>query len=134
MSRFTLSRITFYHFLLLTAAFLAGAAFFTGTAFALAARPDGVRALVGALLFGPDALLSGAAAQDAGGTDAAGTATGLVNGVGSVGGMLEGLTLPALSAHFGWQVMFPLLAALAVCAALALIPALRRIDTRIGEV
>ncbi len=89
-------------------------------------------ALVGALLFGPDALLSGAAAQDVGGLAAAGTATGLVNGVGSVGGMLEGVTLPAISAHFGWQAMFPLLAALAVCGALALIPAARRADTRMG--
>ncbi|HEY1537257.1 MAG TPA: MFS transporter [Polyangiaceae bacterium] len=90
-------------------------------------------ALVGALLFGPDALLSGAAAQDAGGAAAAATATGLVNGVGSIGGMLEGVTLPAVSAHFGWQAMFPLLAGLAVCAALALIPATRRPDTRTGE-
>jgi predicted MFS family arabinose efflux permease len=46
--------------------------------------------------------------------------------------MLEGITLPAISAHFGWQAMFPLLAALAVCAALALIPAARRPDTRLG--
>jgi sugar phosphate permease len=88
-------------------------------------------ALVGALLFGPDALLSGAAAQDVGGAAAAATATGLVNGVGSLGGMLEGVTLPAVSAHFGWQAMFPLLAGLAVCAALALIPAARRPDTRL---
>lgn len=87
-------------------------------------------ALVGALLYGPDALLSGAAAQDVGGAAAAATATGLVNGVGSLGGMLEGVTLPAVSAHFGWQAMFPLLAALALCAAVALIPAARRPDTR----
>ena len=90
-------------------------------------------ALVGALLFGPDALLSGAAAQDVGGAAAAATATALVNGVGSVGGMLEGLTLPAISASFGWQAMFPLLAALAVGAALALIPAARRPDTRVAQ-
>jgi sugar phosphate permease len=88
---------------------------------------------VGALLFGPDALLSGAAAQDAGGAAAAATATGLVNGVGSIGGMLEGVTLPAVSAHFGWQAMFPVLAVLALCAALALLPAARRADMRRGE-
>jgi sugar phosphate permease len=90
----------------------------------------GALALVGALLFGPDALLSGAAAQDVGGAAAAATATGLVNGVGSLGGMLEGVTLPAVSAHFGWQAMFPLLAGLALCGALALVPAARRPDTR----
>lgn len=86
--------------------------------------------LVGGLLFGPDALLSGAAAQDVGGPAAAATATGLVNGIGSLGGMLEGLTLPTISAHFGWQAMFPVLAALAGCAALALLPAALRPDTR----
>jgi sugar phosphate permease len=90
----------------------------------------GALALVGALLFGPDSLLSGAAAQDVGGAAAAATATGLVNGVGSLGGMLEGLSLPAISGHFGWQAMFPLLAALSLCAALALIPATRRPDLR----
>jgi sugar phosphate permease len=90
----------------------------------------GALALVGALLFGPDSLLSGAAAQDVGGVAAAATATGLVNGTGSLGGMLEGLSLPLISAHFGWQAMFPLLSALAVCAALALVPALVRADAR----
>jgi sugar phosphate permease len=89
----------------------------------------GALALVGALLFGPDSLLSGAAAQDVGGAAAAATATGLVNGVGSLGGMLEGLTLPAISGHFGWQAMFPLLSGLALCAAFALIPATRRLTT-----
>ena len=92
----------------------------------------GALALVGALLFGPDALLSGAAAQDVGGAAAAATATGLVNGVGSLGGMLEGLTLPAISASLGWQAMFPLLAALALGGAMALLPAARRPDTRIA--
>jgi OPA family sugar phosphate sensor protein UhpC-like MFS transporter len=83
-------------------------------------------ALVGALLYGPDALLSGAAAQDVGGRAAAATATGFVNGVGSLGGILEGLTLPSISSHFGWRALFPLLSGLSLCAALALIPAWRR--------
>ena len=42
-------------------------------------------ALIGACLYGPDSLISGAVAQDAGGPHAAATATGLVNGVGSLG-------------------------------------------------
>ena len=83
-------------------------------------------ALVGGLLYGPDALLSGAAAQDVGTAAAAATATGLVNGIGSLGGMLEGVSLPLVSAHFGWQAMFPLLAGLAGCAALVLLPTARR--------
>ena len=86
--------------------------------------------LVGALLFGPDALLSGAAAQDVGTRAAAATATGLVNGIGSLGGMLEGLSLPLISSHFGWRTLFPLLAGLSLCAALAVRPATRRADPR----
>ncbi len=81
-------------------------------------------ALVGALLFGPDALLSGAAAQDAGGPRAASTATGLVNGIGSLGAIVEGLAIPTLSAHFGWRALFPALVLSALAAVLALIPAM----------
>lgn len=87
-------------------------------------------AAVGGLLFGPDALLSGAAAQDAGGVAAAATATGMVNGLGSIGGMIEGATLPLLSKHLGWRALFPLLTALALFAAFALIPALGRRELR----
>lgn len=81
-------------------------------------------ALVGALLFGPDALLAGAAAQDAGGARAAATAAGMVNGLGSIGGMVEGFAVPRLTAAYGWSALVPTLAALAVCSALALVPAL----------
>ncbi len=85
-----------------------------------------ILALVGAALFGPDSLISGAAAQDAGGRHAAATATGFVNGMGSIGAILEGFAVPWLTARFGWQALFPVLVGLAVCAALALLPALRR--------
>ncbi|HMJ09859.1 MAG TPA: MFS transporter [Polyangiaceae bacterium] len=85
-----------------------------------------ILALVGAALFGPDSLISGAAAQDAGGRHAAATATGFVNGVGSIGGILEGFAVPWLTQRFGWDALFPVLVGLAVCAVLALLPALRR--------
>ncbi|HTU57488.1 MAG TPA: MFS transporter, partial [Polyangiales bacterium] len=81
-------------------------------------------AAIGALLFGPDALLSGAAAQDAGGPHAAAAATGLVNGVGSVGALLVGLAVPAISRHWSWHALFPLLVVAALCACAALTPAL----------
>jgi sugar phosphate permease len=81
-------------------------------------------ALIGGLLFGPDALLSGAAAQDAGGVRAAASAAGFVNGVGSIGAAVEGLAVPAISAHFGWKALFPVLMVLALGSSLALIPAI----------
>jgi sugar phosphate permease len=79
-------------------------------------------AVLGALLFGPDSLLSGAAAQDAGGADAAATATGFVNGIGSFGAVLQGLIVPTIAERYGWTRLFPALAAFAACAVLALIP------------
>ena len=45
--------------------------------------------LIGFLLFGPDALVSSVAAQDLGGAAASGTAAGFINGVGSVGAILQ---------------------------------------------
>ncbi|HEV8246508.1 MAG TPA: MFS transporter, partial [Polyangiaceae bacterium] len=81
-------------------------------------------ALVGAMLFAPDSLLSGAAAQDAGGPLAAATATGMVNGIGSLGQLVETLLVPALSKHFGWRVLFPTLVMFAGFSVLALVPAL----------
>jgi sugar phosphate permease len=85
-------------------------------------------ALAGALLFGPDALLSGAAAQDAGGPAAAATATGFVNGLGSFGALLQGLVIPPIAARFGWTTLFPALAVFSMGAVLALLPTLRARD------
>jgi sugar phosphate permease len=82
-------------------------------------------ALVGAMLFGPDALLSGAAAHAAGGRDGAAMATGFVNGVGSVGALLEGLLVPRIAEKWGWDALFPVLVGFALLAAVSLLPALR---------
>jgi OPA family sugar phosphate sensor protein UhpC-like MFS transporter len=82
-------------------------------------------ALVGAFLFAPDSILCGAAAQDAGGQRAAAMATGFVNGVGSVGAMIEGLSVPQLAKGWGWGALFPCLAGLAIFGALCLAPALK---------
>jgi sugar phosphate permease len=81
--------------------------------------------LIGALLFGPDSLLSGAAAMDAGGERAAATSAGFVNGLGSLGALLQGLVVPAIAAHFGWKALFPVFVALSLLAALVLVPAAR---------
>jgi sugar phosphate permease len=83
-------------------------------------------ACIGALLFGPDALLSGAAAQDAGGVRAAATATGMVNGLGSVGAIVESFVVPHVSGRYGWSALFPMLVLLALGAAGALGPSVLR--------
>jgi len=83
-------------------------------------------ALVGALLFGPDALLSGAGAQDAAGPEQAATAAGLVNGMGSAGALLQGALTVGVQAAFGWNGLFYAFFGLALTACLCLLPALRR--------
>jgi sugar phosphate permease len=82
--------------------------------------------LVGALLFGPDSLVSGAASQDAGGPEAAARATGFVNGVGSVGALLQGYVTVGLRKAFGWSAVFYVFVALALLSAAALSPTFRR--------
>jgi sugar phosphate permease len=82
-------------------------------------------ALIGAMLFGPDSLISGAASQDAGGPHAAATATGFVNGLGSIGAMLEGIIVPWVSQTYGWQAIFPVFVGLALLAAACLVPTFR---------
>lgn len=82
-------------------------------------------ALLGAFLFAPDSILCGAAAQDAGGRQAASMATGFVNGVGSFGALLVGLMVPRMAKIYGWNVLFPGLVGVAVLGALCLVPALR---------
>jgi OPA family glycerol-3-phosphate transporter-like MFS transporter len=88
-------------------------------------------AAVGFALFGPDALISGAASQDAGGPHAAATATGFVNGLGSLGPILVGPVVDGIQKSLGWGALFTALGAMALLSALTLLPVLRRAP-RIG--
>ncbi|MFI5306494.1 MAG: MFS transporter [Polyangiales bacterium] len=81
-------------------------------------------ALCGVLLFGPDSLLSGAAAQDLGGRHATATAVGIVNGLGSVGALLQGALILFVQQAFGWNALFYVLLGLALAAAACLVPTL----------
>jgi sugar phosphate permease len=82
-------------------------------------------ALVGALLFGPDALLSGVATQEVGGAAAAAVAAGLVNAIGSLGAILQELVTRGVSSRFGWPALFQVFVALSLVGAACLAPALR---------
>jgi sugar phosphate permease len=83
-------------------------------------------AVIGAALFAPDSLLSGAAAQDIGGMRGASTATGFVNGMGSVGAILQGYVTAEVSARYGWEALFTVFVALAALSVVALLPMLWR--------
>lgn len=82
----------------------------------------GTLALVGFMLFGPDALISGAAAQDLGGTRATGSAAGIINGLGSIGGMASGIMLPFYERSGAWDMLFYTFVVLALISAAALMP------------
>ena len=78
--------------------------------------------LIGLLVFVPDTILNGPAAVDFGAKTGAGTAAGFVNGAGSVGAILGG-TIPGFFAQrWGWGGVFSLLGAMALAAALILLP------------
>ncbi len=77
-------------------------------------------ALVGFFLFGPDALISGVAAQDLGGPLAAATVAGFINGCGSVGAIAQGALVAGVSSRFGWQAVFQALMLLAAISSVAL--------------
>jgi sugar phosphate permease len=77
-------------------------------------------ALVGFCLFGPDALISGVAAQDLGGPLAAGTVAGFINGCGSVGAVAQGALVAGISKQFGWGGVFQALMLLAATSSLTL--------------
>jgi MFS transporter, OPA family, sugar phosphate sensor protein UhpC len=82
-------------------------------------------ALVGGCLFAADSLISGAVAQDLGGPHAAGLAAGLINGIGSIGQVLQGFALVHISREYGWSTLFDVFMALAALGALCLVPYLR---------
>lgn len=77
-------------------------------------------ALVGFCLFGPDALISGVAAQDLGGKHAAALVAGIINGCGSIGAIAQGALVAGVSDRYGWQSVFHVLVALAAISSVAL--------------
>jgi MFS transporter, OPA family, glycerol-3-phosphate transporter len=62
--------------------------------------------LIGFFLFGPDSIISGTAAMDFGTRKGAGTATGLVNGVGSIGAILGGYLPGKITTETNWSPIF----------------------------
>lgn len=78
--------------------------------------------LIGFLLFGPDALISGVSAVDFGTQKGASSAAGIINGFGATGQII-GLSLPGIvSAIFGWGALFKAFGVFILLAALILLP------------
>ena len=85
-----------------------------------------VMTLVGFLVAGPDALLGSSSIADtceaAGyGSEVMGTASGLVNGAGSVGAVLQGALTAYVANTYGWGALFGTLAAMSALAVVTMI-------------
>jgi len=72
--------------------------------------------LIGFFTYGPDALMSGAAAIDAGSPKAAGLAAGFINGVGSLGQMMSGFIVAYITSKLGWDSLFYFFVAISLIA------------------
>jgi sugar phosphate permease len=76
---------------------------------------------IGAIAFcllGPYSYLGGAFALDFGGKQASAVSSGIIDGVGYLGGVLAGDSVARVSVAFGWQGVFVTLAAISALAAL----------------
>jgi OPA family glycerol-3-phosphate transporter-like MFS transporter len=77
-------------------------------------------AMIGAVAFcvlGPYSYLGGAYALDFGGKQAGAASSGLIDGIGYLGGILAGDTVARISVGFGWKGVFVALAVVCVLAA-----------------
>lgn len=103
--------IIFYGLLLTTAA-LAVLAFADFGRSHLA--PVALVALVAFVMIGPYSYLAGAISLDFGGKQGSATASGLIDGVGYLGGILAGNSVAGISVVWGWNGAFAALAAVAL--------------------
>jgi OPA family sugar phosphate sensor protein UhpC-like MFS transporter len=98
----------------------------------------GMLFLIGLLVYIPDSLASGAAAIDFGTRRGAGTAAGMINGCGSLGGVVGG-TLPGVVAAMTadgrtpWNALFIALAVGLVVAGVAVAPLWNRLPPQAGR-
>ena len=74
--------------------------------------------LVGFLIYGPDSLVSATAAVDFGTRKGASTASGIINGMGSVGAIAGGTIPGFFKESWGWEGVFAFLAAFVLIAGL----------------
>ncbi|MCH7679894.1 MFS transporter [candidate division KSB1 bacterium] len=70
----------------------------------------GLLFLVGFLIYGPDSLVSATAAVDFGTSKGASTASGIINGLGSIGAIIGGALIPGYKDILGWDGVFTLMA------------------------
>ena len=83
---------------------------------------SGLLFLVGFLIYGPDSLVSATAAVDFGTRKGASTASGMVNGMGSIGAIAGGAVPGFVLSIWGWEGVFTFLAVSVLIAGVIMIP------------
>ncbi|HUI82173.1 MAG TPA: MFS transporter [Bryobacteraceae bacterium] len=94
--------------------------------------PVAVVTLVAFLVVGPYSFLGGAVALDFGGKQGSGTASGIIDGVGYLGGIVSGDSMARISVSYGWGGAFIVLAVVAFLSSLAAVVFLRH-EREIGK-
>jgi OPA family glycerol-3-phosphate transporter-like MFS transporter len=76
--------------------------------------PVALVAVVAFAMIGPYSYLAGAISLDFGGKQGSATTSGLIDGVGYLGGVLAGNSMAGISVAWGWRGAFAVLAAVAL--------------------
>ncbi len=77
-------------------------------------------ATIGFCLFGPDTIISGAAAQDVGGKRNVAKSAGFIDGLGSIRATLQGVVTATISQVLSWNYLFSAFVRMSILACLAL--------------
>lgn len=93
--------------------------------------PVALVTLVGFLMIGPYSYLAGAISLDLGGKNGGATTSGIVDGIGYLGGILAGDTIARVSIIYGWRGAFTILAIIVWLTAAAAFIYCRHLRTKV---
>ena len=89
------------------------------TDFRSSTGPVWLTALIGFLMIGPYSYFAGAMSLDFGGKQGSATASGFIDGIGYLGGVLAGGSIASISVTWGWKGAFVFLAGVAFLSSVA---------------
>jgi OPA family glycerol-3-phosphate transporter-like MFS transporter len=94
--------------------------------------PVGLVTLVAFLMIGPYSYLAGAIALDLGGKQGSATTSGIIDGIGYLGGILAGDSVARASIAYGWRGAFTILAVVVWLSSLAAFLYLRHVRMKVA--
>ena len=94
--------------------------------------PVALVTLVAFLMIGPYSYFAGAIALDLGGRQGCATTSGIIDGIGYIGGILAGDTVARVSIAYGWHGAFTILACIVWLSSVAAFVYLRQMRTKVA--